>query len=118
MLRSSSSGMQQVTADALYAAKNTTVKLVPTTGQTVVFANNSIDQTTYLAPAGPLATLTVTIPSEATSRIGQRITLCTSQNIVALTFNGATTIMNTITSLTASDCFTFQKIDANTWIHA
>lgn len=111
-------GMTQGAADALYPPKNTTQKVVPTTGQTVTFANNSIDQTIYLAPAGVLATLTVTLPSDATSRLGQRVTFCTSQNITLLTLNGASTIMNTVSSLTSSDCFTFQKIDTNTWIHA
>lgn len=115
MLRAAVAGILQSFADSRYQYKNTVTKLSPTTGQTVSFANSDVDQIIYLAPAGTLAALTVQLPSEASSRVGQRVTICSSQIVVSLTINGATTVLNTVTSMVVSDCFTFVKIDANTW---
>jgi len=115
MLRAAMAGIMQSFADARYQYKNTVSKLTPTTGQTVSFANSDVDQVMYLAPAGTLASLTVQLPSDASSRTGQRVTICSSQIVTSLTLSGAATVMNTITSLVSSDCFTFVKIDTNTW---
>lgn len=87
----------------------------PTTGQTVAFDSTSTDHTLYLTPAGTLATLTVTMPSDATSALGQTVTLATSQTLTALTINGAT-IVNTATTLLGSSAVMFRKVAANTWM--
>lgn len=87
----------------------------PTAGQTVVMTADSKDRTLYLTPAGTLATLTTTLPANATSRVGQIARIGTSQAITLLTIDGAATILNTVTSL-AIGAVTFQKVAANTWI--
>ena len=87
----------------------------PTTGQTVVMTADARDRTLYLTPAGTLATLTVTLPADATSRVMQIARIATSQIITALTINGATTILATVTTL-AIGSVTFQKVAASTWI--
>lgn len=87
----------------------------PTTGQTVAFDANSTDQTLYLTPAGTLATLTITMPSDASSALGQTVTIAASQTLTALTINGAT-IVNTATTLLGSSAVAFRKVAANTWM--
>lgn len=92
------------------------VTSVPTTGQTVAFLGNGNDQVLYLSPAGTLATLTVTLPANATSLPGQRASIASTQAITALTVNGAGLILNPITSMTASQCFTFVRTASDVWI--
>lgn len=87
----------------------------PTTGQTVVMTADSNDRLLDLTPAGTLATLTVTMPADATSRLGQLACIASTQAVTTLTLNGGT-VVNTVSSLNAGDCVTFQKRTANTWV--
>lgn len=97
------------------ASANTVSNASPTTGQTIAFSNNSIDQTLWLAPAGTLLALTITFPSDASSRLGQTVRLGSSQVITTLTLSGAT-ILNTAATLASDgDMYSFQKVAANTW---
>lgn len=89
----------------------------PTTGQTVVMNDNSIDGLLYLTPAGTLATLTVTLPTNANSRLGQTRRLSTTQDLTALTVNVAGgTVVNSPTTLLANSTVAFQKVATNTWM--
>lgn len=87
----------------------------PLTGTVVQVAtmNKGIDL--LLTPAGALAALTVTLPSEANSFTGQRISIGTLQTITALTINGATTIYNAPTSMATGDFFVLKKVAPNIW---
>lgn len=87
----------------------------PLTGATVVMADNDNDGTLVVTPAGTIAALTVTLPTEAASRIGQIERIVTSHIITSLTVNGATTIGGNVTTLAANAFVTFQKVAANTW---
>ncbi len=98
------------------ASANTVAASSPTSGQTVSFANNGVDQTLYLTPAGTLAALTVTLPSNASSRIGQAVVIATTQTITALTVNGATNIINNPTTLTGGSAVMLQKMANDTWM--
>lgn len=88
----------------------------PVTGGTVVMTNDSLDGTLMLTPAGPLATLTITLPTDGASRILQRRSIYTTQSIATVTMNGATTIPNAITTMNASDHYTFEKVAPNVWV--
>jgi UDP-3-O-[3-hydroxymyristoyl] glucosamine N-acyltransferase len=74
------------------------------------------DNCLYLTPAGTLATLTVTLPTEANSAIGQQVEIGTTQIITALTINGATNILGNVTTLAANGLVGFRKVAANTWL--
>jgi hypothetical protein len=87
----------------------------PTTGATVVINDNASDTLLVLDPAGTLATLTVTLPSEANSRIKQVVRIASTRIITAITINGATTIIGAPVGLALGDNLAFQKIKANTW---
>lgn len=87
----------------------------PTTGQTVVFTADDKDRTLWLTPAGALAALTITFPTDGASRLGQIVRLGSSQVITALTLGGATILNTAATLASAGDMYSFQKVAANTW---
>lgn len=115
MLRSAASGMSQSAADSRYSQLPALQVLTPTTGQTVSFLNSSVDQILTLNPAGALAALTITFPSDASSRLGQVVRVAAMQSIAALTLSGAT-ILNGVTAMVSGDAFSFLKINTNTWV--
>jgi hypothetical protein len=89
----------------------------PVAAGTVIMNDTPIDGLLYLTPAGSLATLTVTLPTNANSRLGQTRRLSTTQDIVLLTVNVAGgTILNNPTTLSANSSLAFQKVAANTWM--
>lgn len=90
----------------------------PTTGQTVVATDDDKDRTIVLTPAGTLAALTITFPSDGASRLGQLLKITTSQAITAFSFTAGPTVNGFPSSAAVNDFFTFQKIAANAWRRA
>lgn len=94
----------------------------PTTGQTVNMTNSSFTGFLYLTPAGTIAALTVALPAEANSILGQVRRITTSQAITALTLTqqgGGQTILGAPAGLTAGQTIAVMKVAANTWaVHA
>jgi len=104
--------IEALVPDAVQAA-------TPVTGATVVMTDNATGGLLYLTPAGTLATLTINLPSNAKSRIGQIERVFTTQAITALTLGqvgGGATIVNAPTTLAANGAALFQKVAANTWL--
>lgn len=87
----------------------------PASGATVQLANNNRNGLMFLDPAGLLPTLTITLPSEANSRIGQLRRVTCSKAITLLTINGAATIYNAPAAMAIGDGFTLIKCAPNTW---
>lgn len=112
----STSGVTVAQGDGRYQRGRSVQTVTPTAGQTVVMTDDSLDGSLNLTPAGLLATLTITLPSEANSRIGQERRINTTQALTALTIGGASSILNTVTTLALGGSVTFEKIAANTWI--
>lgn len=98
-----------------FAPKTEYINSTPTTGQTVSFNDNPIDQLLRINPAGDLAALTVDLPSNATSENTQKVIFMCTKNVAALTVTGATTIFNAPVSMNAGDCFQFYKSASNEW---
>lgn len=86
----------------------------PTAGQTIVLADNANSRMVQLVPAALLATLTVTLPTDANSVIGQVVRISSAKAITLLTVNGAT-IIGAPVGLILGDNIGFQKIGVNTW---
>jgi hypothetical protein len=86
----------------------------PTAGQTVVLADNANSRIVQLVPAALLATLTVTLPTDANSVIGQVVRISSSKAVTLLTVNGAT-IIGAPSGLILGDNIGFQKTGVNTW---
>ena len=104
---------QTITTTSLIGMQ--TQNSAPTTGQTVVFTDDSQDRTLSLSPAGALLALTITFPSDANSRLGQLACVTSSQAVTTLSLTGGVTVQGIATSLVLNDFFCYQKIAANTW---
>jgi hypothetical protein len=93
--------------------------VVPTTGQTVNMTDSAQDGILQLSPAGTLAALTVNLPSDAQSQLGQQRTIMCTQIVTALTLNqiggSAVFLGAALTALAANQSVTFTKTAANTW---
>lgn len=87
----------------------------PTTGQTVQSLSTAMIGLVNIQPAGTLAALTVNLPTEATSFIGQIVRIAFFKAITALTIAGPTTVYNAPSSAAIGDNIGFQKTSANTW---
>lgn len=87
----------------------------PLSGDTVVMVADSRDRLLWLTPAGTIAAATITLPANATSRIGQVAMFGSSQQITALTVDGATTIYNPPSDLQTGDLYKLVKVASDTW---
>lgn len=90
-------------------------KVTPKTGDTVAMLDTRVDGTLYINAAGMLDLLTVRLPSNANSRIGQTRTITTRMAINDFQLIGANLIMGNVGSLAAEDSVSFRKLDDNTW---
>lgn len=88
----------------------------PVAGGTVAIANTGMMGLTVINPAGTLATLTVNLPADATSKIGQIERIAFLRAITLLTIGGATTILGAPASAALGDNIGFQKVAANQWV--
>ena len=89
----------------------------PTNGQNVAMTDNDKDGILYLNAAGTLATLTVTLPSNANSKIGQERLIASSKAITLLTVtnpSGGTVIAPVALNLGAN--IAMRKVADNTWM--
>lgn len=109
-------GLVQALAETLFAPRNVVQKSTPTDGQTISMLDTSADGTLFLTPAGTLATLTVTLPTNANSVTGQIRRIATTQTITTLTVNGAGTILGNVTTILAAASLEFQKMASDTWV--
>lgn len=90
----------------------------PLTGATITASNSQSDETVVITPAGTIAALTFVFPSNANSRIGQQITLQSSQIVTTLTLTkGGQTITDPAgTALAANVPQRWIKTAASTWV--
>lgn len=108
-------GMTAAVANGIYRQLPVNQNATPTTGQTVNVTATDRDVNLWLAPAGTLAALTVTLPADGVTQVGQTVRIGSSQIITLLTINGATTIYNAVGNLAIGDNFSYEKVAANTW---
>jgi len=87
----------------------------PSTGGTVTVTNTGMSGLTVVNPAGTLATLTISLPADAASQIGQIERIAFLKAITLLTISGATTILGAPLAAVLGDNIGFQKVAANTW---
>jgi hypothetical protein len=108
-------GINSSTAATSAAALTDYQTASPASGATVVMNDNTIDGLLWITPAATIATLTVTVPTNANSRLGQVRRVATSQDITALTINGAT-ILNAPSTLIGNTGFALVKVSTGTWM--
>jgi hypothetical protein len=89
------------------------------TGGAVNFADGvdgARDQEMYLTPGGTLTALTVNLPSDAKSVIGETHTLVSTQAVTTLTVaSSSATILNAPSALVANKPVVFRKIASGIW---
>lgn len=96
-------------------ASKVTQPATPLTGTTVAVADGQTNVLLWLTPATALAGLTVQLPTDGGSFIGEEIQIGTSKAITVLTVTGATTIFNPLSVLQPGDLFILEKVGPNTW---
>lgn len=92
--------------------------IVATAGQTIAAPDTPQNSVVYLKPAGTLATLTVNLPSNANSQLGQEVKIISTQALTALTLGqigGGATILGAPAGMTAGQTLIATKVEANTW---
>lgn len=89
--------------------------VVATEGQNIQMLDNPYDGTLYLKPAAPLTNLTITFPTIANSKVNQIRFIASTKGITNLTLAGMT-LLGSIMSMNANDCFAFQQVEAGVWI--
>jgi len=87
----------------------------PNSGDNCVLTDNNLNGTASIEPAGALALLTITLPTEANSRIGQQRDIFIGKAVTGLTISGALTIVNNITASIANSWISVRKVGANKW---
>ena len=87
----------------------------PTEGEAISLPETDRDLFVNLKPAADLASITIELPPEASSRDNQRLVMRSSRNITEITVTGATTIDNAIVMLNAGSVTVFFKFEPNLW---
>lgn len=87
---------------------------VPIEGETIILPDTRRSLVIALRPAGPLASVDIQLPTDASTREGQLLLISCTQPIDALNLTGAT-VYNGVTVISTGDCIAFAKIDTNTW---
>ena len=92
----------------------------PVSGGTLALPSDLRDMVVLLTPTAALAALTVTLPPDAATRIGQRIRFCPTQNVAGLALvkyavDGNTGFYNAVPSFIAGQAVEIQKQSASTW---
>ncbi len=117
MLRGAASfGISAADATAAAPLLDANQTVVPLSGDTVQMTQNNLDGLLMLNPAGTLAALTVTLPSDGVTRINQQRDIFSSRTITSLTINGASSILNNPGTMVANSMLSIKKVAGNTWL--
>lgn len=88
----------------------------PANASTTVCTDTNDTAHLVLTPAGTIATATITLPTNANSSIGQRVTISTTQEITAMTVSGAgLTVVPATLTMPANSAVTYQKVASGVW---
>lgn len=90
----------------------------PVTTNTLTASPSRNNEFIYITPAGTIAALTVTFPSDANSAIGQKFTIVSTQTVTALTVSssGLTLKGTAITAMVINTPYSWVKVAAATWM--
>jgi hypothetical protein len=96
---------------------STLTSVTPATGTTGSSSNSGKDEFVYFAHGSTIATYTHQLPSDATSTLGQIVTIGSKSAVTAFTLSlGGQTLLGTSpTALAANQVVAFQKVATSTW---
>jgi hypothetical protein len=95
------------------AAMNSLANVTYVTLGTITLPDQARDMFVYINPASTLLALTIVLPNDASTVIGQNIRVFFTQAITGLTF---TNINPLPVSAAITTGFTLQKVAANSWV--
>lgn len=107
--------MQKIQA-AMIEQSRTQQQVAPLTGATIQMATLHHDGTLLINPVGTLPSITVALPADIDSDLGEKREVFSTQTITSFTLTGATTIVGAPSSLDPMGHFTIEKILSNTWV--
>lgn len=109
--------LQQQVAALQAASGSASTAVTPAEGQTInAPPSDKVINILDLTPATDLAALTINLPAEAQSKVGQRYFIRSSRQIDSVTFQCAGgTVDNWLVMMSSGDCVDFTKSKANTW---
>lgn len=109
--------LQQQVAALQAASGSASTAVTPTEGQTInAPPSDKVINILDLTPATDLAALTINLPAEAQSKVGQRYFIRSSRQIDSVTFQcTGGTVDNWLVMMSSGDCVDFTKSKANTW---
>jgi hypothetical protein len=101
------------------AKKNltTVTASTPVGGATVSFNSSGENETLFLDLGGAITGLTVVFPTDANSKVGQRLSLFATQPVNAtVAYTNGTREPTAPTALAADVLYSWQKVKANYWV--
>jgi len=109
--------LQQQVAALQMASGSASTSLSPSDGQTITAPpSDKVINILDLTPANDLAALTINLPAESQSKVGQRYFVRSSRQIDSVTFQcSGGTVDNWLVMMSSGDCVDFTKSKANTW---
>lgn len=108
-------GMSAAAVDAGYARKSIVSTAAPVSGGTVSNPGGCGDYTLWCQPAATLATLTVNLPLDSASQIGDIARVGSSKTVTLLTLAGPVSILDSVGTLSANQIVSYKKLAADTW---
>lgn len=97
------------------SALKSPTQIAPAAGNNVVIPDGSPNVLMWIT-SSLLATLTVTLPTDGGSFVGQEVQIGSANGVAILTLTGpGATILNGLTAMVAGALYTFVKTAANTW---
>ncbi len=106
-------GLALSIAQVISATTPLLVSASPTTGQTVTLPDTAQDMIVYLTPAGALLALTLALPSDAVTIIGQTIRVFSTSAVTTVTLSNTVPVLSAIV---LNGGYTLQKVAANSWV--
>lgn len=97
---------------AIFDTKPAVLSYTPTTGQTITLPDQARDMFVFINPVGTLLALTIMLPNDTSTFVGQSIRVFFTQAITGLTF---TNISPLPVSAAITTGFTIHKVATNSW---
>ena len=106
-----------MTAPEVKKNRPTVTSVSPAGGGTVAFNTNGQDETLFLDLSGAITGLTVVFPTNANSKIGQRLSLFSTHAVNAtVSYTNGTREPTAPTALAADVMYSWQKVKADYWV--
>lgn len=92
-----------------------TIDVTPTEGGIVTLPSTNRELIVNLNPATNLNAMTLVLPNEASSKMGQRVFIASTRQIANLTATGTATVNNPTVMFSPGDNYVYFKNKPNTW---